>query len=46
VGYSLGKRERLRIYVEATNLTDSRYSTVVGYPDYGRRFQVGIRQIF
>jgi outer membrane receptor protein involved in Fe transport len=46
IGYSLGKREQIRVYVEATNLTDSRYSTVVGYPDYGRRFQLGIRQIF
>jgi outer membrane receptor protein involved in Fe transport len=46
VGYSFGKRERIRIYFEVTNLTDDRFSTVVGYPDYGRRFQVGIRQTF
>jgi outer membrane receptor protein involved in Fe transport len=46
VGYSLGKKERIRIYLEVTNLTDSEFSTVVGYPDYGRRFQMGIRQIF
>jgi outer membrane receptor protein involved in Fe transport len=46
MGYSLGGREELRLYLEVTNLTDNRYSTVVGYPDYGRRFQLGIRQIF
>jgi outer membrane receptor protein involved in Fe transport len=43
---TFGSSERLRIYLEMTNLTDNRYSTVVGYPDYGRRFQLGIKQIF
>jgi outer membrane receptor protein involved in Fe transport len=46
VGYSLGRNEKIRVYGEMTNLTDSRFSTVVGYPDYGRRFLVGVRQIF
>jgi outer membrane receptor protein involved in Fe transport len=46
LGYSLGSSERIRVYLEVTNLTDNRYSTVVGYPDYGRRFQLGIRQAF
>jgi outer membrane receptor protein involved in Fe transport len=46
LGYSLGSSERIRVYLEMTNLTDRRYSTVVGYPDYGRRLQVGIRQSF
>ncbi len=44
IGYSFGRMERIRIYLEMTNLTDRKFSTVVGYPDYGRRFQLGIRQ--
>jgi outer membrane receptor protein involved in Fe transport len=46
LGYSLRGSEKIRIYLEMTNLTDNEYSTVVGYPDYGRRFQLGIRQVF
>jgi len=46
VGRLLGSGERTRVYLEITNLADSRYSTVVGYPDYGRRIQLGIRQSF
>jgi outer membrane cobalamin receptor len=45
-GRSLGSTDATRIYVEVSNLIDSEYSTVVGYPDYGRRFLVGIRQRF
>ncbi len=46
LGHPLGKYENIRVYLELTNLTDNRYSTVVGYPDYGRSFRVGIRQVF
>ncbi len=46
VGRLLGGGERTRVYLEITNLADSRYLTVVGYPDYGRRIQLGIRQSF
>ncbi|MBN2318147.1 MAG: TonB-dependent receptor [Acidobacteria bacterium] len=46
IGHPLGSRENTRIYLELTNITDNRYSTVVGYPDYGRSFRVGIRQTF
>jgi outer membrane cobalamin receptor len=46
VGHPLGSYENTRIYLELTNLTDNNYSTVVGYPDYGLTFQVGIRQKF
>jgi outer membrane receptor protein involved in Fe transport len=46
IGQSFGRREKIRVYLEMTNLTDSRYSTVVGYPDYWRRFQLGVRQGF
>ncbi len=34
----------MRIYLEIKNITDIHYSTVVGYPDYGRRIMVGVRQ--
>jgi len=43
VGRSFGSS---RAYFEITNLFDKRFSTVVGYPDYGRRYTVGIRQVF
>jgi len=43
-GWSHGKNNQIRIYLEAINITDRKYSTVVGYPDFGRRFTIGIRQ--
>jgi outer membrane receptor protein involved in Fe transport len=46
MGRFLGQGERTRVYLEMTNLTDNHYSTVVGYPDYGRRFTLGVRQGF
>jgi outer membrane cobalamin receptor len=46
LGHRLGQSENIRVYLEWTNLTDNRYSTVVGYPDYGRSFLIGIRQQF
>ncbi len=46
IGHPLGRYENTRVYLELTNLTDNEYSTVVGYPDYGRSFRVGIRQSF
>ncbi len=46
VGRSFGAREKIRVYLEIENITNNNYSTVVGYPDYGRRFNVGIRQEF
>jgi outer membrane receptor protein involved in Fe transport len=46
LGHSFGHEENIRVYLEMINLADNRYSTVVGYPDYGRRFQLGIRHKF
>jgi outer membrane cobalamin receptor len=46
VGHPLGHYENTRVYLEITNLTDNLYSTVVGYPDYGRSFRLGIRHGF
>jgi len=45
IGWSFGKKHRTRFYLEVENLTDRAFSTVVGYPDYGRRFTVGMRKI-
>jgi len=45
-GWSLGPQGGTRLYVKGENLTDQRFSTVVGYPDFGRRFTVGLRRIF
>ena len=45
-GWSPGGRHRARIYVEVKNITDKKFSTVVGYPDFGRRLTLGLRQTF
>jgi len=45
IGKSFGSKLRTRVYLEAVNLTDKEFSTVVGYPDYGRRYSIGIRQV-
>ncbi|MBN1291864.1 MAG: methyltransferase domain-containing protein [Candidatus Latescibacteria bacterium] len=45
MGKSFGTKLRTRVYLEAINLTGEEYSTVVGYPDYGRRYSIGIRQV-
>lgn len=46
LGWSLGMKSMTRVYLEIFNLTDKKYSTVVGYPDFGRRYIFGIRQTF
>ena len=43
-GWSFGTQRNTRLYLEIQNLTDKKYSTVVGYPDFGRRLTVGIRK--
>ena len=45
-GISLGSRPVYRMYLELRNLADDHYSTVVGYPDYGRRYTVGLNAVF
>ena len=42
IGWSTGDLYHLRFYLDMINLSNVRYSTVVGYPDYGRRFLLGI----
>jgi len=41
-----GSRLKTRVYLEIRNIFDETFSTVVGYPDYGRRYTLGLRQIF
>jgi outer membrane cobalamin receptor len=42
----IGARRQTRIYAELRNLADKAYSTVVGYPDYGRRVTIGLDHAF
>ncbi len=46
IGRTVGENSPARIYVEVDNIFDTAYSTVVGYPDYGRRYTVGVSQSF
>jgi len=45
-GKTFGKEFRTRFYIEIQNISDVRYSTVVGYPDFGRRVIGGVSQVF
>ncbi len=45
-GVRLYGRPATRIYLEIKNLTDEEFSTVVGFPDFGRTYTVGLRQTF
>ncbi len=42
-GYTFGLLKSTRLYVNIFNVTDKKYSTVVGYPDFGRQITVGVR---
>jgi hypothetical protein len=44
-GYTVGTRRNVRIYLNIINLTNRKYSTVVGYPDFGRRINIGARLV-
>lgn len=41
--HTLSGGSTIRLFVAIDNLTDRRYSTVVGYPDFGREVSVGLR---
>jgi outer membrane receptor protein involved in Fe transport len=45
-GYTFRGRVPLRLYFRIRNLTDNKYSTVVGYPDFGRTIYLGMRLNF
>jgi outer membrane cobalamin receptor len=40
INYDMGKGNK--IYLRAENIGDKRYSTAIGYPDFGRRLSIGI----
>ncbi len=42
----LGTSKKTRLYAEVRNAADKAYSTVVGYPDYGRRVMIGLDYTF
>jgi outer membrane cobalamin receptor len=46
LGYTFGTKDNWRIYCAVKNVSNVKYSTVVGYPDPGRRFNVGIEYNF
>ncbi|MBD3243967.1 MAG: TonB-dependent receptor plug domain-containing protein [Chitinivibrionales bacterium] len=41
--HTLSGGSTIRLFVAIDNLTDRRYSTVVGYPDFGREVSVGLQ---
>jgi SAM-dependent methyltransferase len=41
-----GLRKQTRVYAETKNIANRGYSTVVGYPDYGRRMTIGLDYSF
>ena len=41
-GYTTRGRLPVRFYFRVKNLTDKRYSTVIGYPDFGRMVYAGV----
>jgi outer membrane cobalamin receptor len=42
-GYTFKGRVPINLYLRVNNLSDVKYSTVVGYPDFGRKIYAGIR---
>lgn len=45
-GYTFKGKIPLNLYIRVKNLTDVRYSTVVGYPDFGRMIYFGLQAKF
>ena len=45
-GYTLKGKVPVRFYFKVRNLTDKKYSTVVGYPDFGRMIYLGLQLRF
>jgi outer membrane cobalamin receptor len=45
-GYSFNTRIPVRLYFKIRNLTGKKYSTVIGYPDYGRMIYLGMNLNF
>jgi outer membrane cobalamin receptor len=45
-GYTLKGKVPVRFWLRIRNLTDRRYSTVIGYPDFGRTIYLGMHLSF
>jgi len=43
-GWNASVLHNFRLFIEMRNITDKKYSTVIGYPDFGRRFNFGLQQ--
>jgi outer membrane cobalamin receptor len=41
-GYSFDTKIPVRLYIKVRNLTNKKYSTVIGYPDFGRMLYMGL----
>ena len=46
VSYLFGKKQQHRAFIGVDNITDDRYSTVIGYPDEGITFKTGFSLSF
>lgn len=46
LGRRFGMTKQTRLFAEVRNLANTPYSTVVGYPDYGRRISIGMEYSF
>ena len=44
LGWKINQTSNARVVFELRNATNNLYSTVIGYPDFGRRISLGIRQ--
>ena len=42
-GYTTKGKVPVRVYLKTQNLTDKKYSTVIGYPDFGRMIFAGVQ---
>jgi outer membrane receptor protein involved in Fe transport len=45
-GYEVLPKYQMRLFGEVKNVFDKKYQTVVGYPDYGTIFSMGINMKF
>lgn len=45
-GYTTKGKMPVRFYIRSRNLTDEKFSTVIGYPDFGRTVHAGIQVKF
>ncbi len=45
-GYTTAGKVPVRFYLRLKNLTDERYTTVIGYPDFGRMLYAGVQVKF